>query len=184
MVIGGITGYGAVSRLAETTRKVQTQSLKGSEKAALRDSVEISKEGLESLKNSEGFTEEAVSGTEDREIAGALETAEETEQGEETQDTDEVTSEKTGTSMGINAGKLARMLAAAKTRSQVRAVIALIESDIKECDAGKAQGAEVDESSYKAAQRLLEQARSDLNKADDREATPQEEMAQALASLM
>ena len=181
MVIGGITGYGAVSRLAETTRKVQTQSLKGSEKAALRDSVEISKEGLESLKNSEGFTEEAVSGTEDREIAGALETAEETEQGE---NSDEVTSEKTGTSMGINAGKLARMLAAAKTRSQVRAVIALIESDIKECDAGKAQGADVDESSYKAAQRLLEQARSDLNKADDREATPQEEMAQALASLM
>ena len=52
MVIGGITGYGAVSRLAETTRKVQTQSLKGGEKAALRDSVEISKEGLESLKNS------------------------------------------------------------------------------------------------------------------------------------
>lgn len=181
MVIGGITGYGAVSRLAETTRKAQTQSLKGSEKAALRDSVEISKEGLESLKNSEGFTEEAVSGTEDREIAGALETAEETEQGE---NSDEVTSEKTGTSMGINAGKLARMLAAAKTRSQVRAVIALIEADIKECDAGKAQGAEVDESSYKAAQRLLEQARSDLNKADDREATPQEEMAQALASLM
>jgi len=181
MVIGGITGYGAVSRLAETTRKVQTQSLKGGEKAALRDSVEISKEGLESLKNSEGFTEEAVSDTEDREITGALETAEETEQGE---NSDEVTSEKTSTSMGINAGKLARMLAAAKTRSQVRAVIALIEADIKECDAGKAQGADVDESSYKAAQRLLEQARSDLNKADDREATPQEEMAQALASLM
>ena len=181
MVIGGITGYGAVSRLAETTRKVRTQGPEGGEKKPLRDSIEISKEGLESLKNSESFAKEAANGTEDREIAGALETAEETEQGE---NSDEVTSEKTGTSMGINAGKLARMLAAAKTRSQVRAVIALIESDIKECDAGKAQGAEVDESSYKAAQRLLEQARSDLNKADDREATPQEEMAQALASLM
>lgn len=184
MAIGGITGYRAVSRLAETTRKVRTQGPEGGEKAALRDSVKISKEGLESLKNSESFAKEAANGTQDSESAGTLETAEETEQGEETQGTDEVTSEKTSTSMGINAGKLARMLAAAKTRSQVRAVIALIESDIKECDAGKAQGADVDESSYKAAQRLLEQARSDLNKADDREATPQEEMAQALASLM
>ena len=181
MVVGGITGHRTVSRLGETARKAQAQSPEGGEKVPLRDIIEISKEGLESLKKSEGFLAETASGTEDREITDALENAEETEQSE---NSDEVTSEKTGTSMGINAGKLARMLAAAKTKAQVRAVIALIESDIKECDAGKAQGAEVDESSYKAAQRLLEQAKSDLNKADDREATPQEEMAQALASLM
>ena len=92
----------------------------------------------------------------------------------------------TGTSgcVGINAAKLARMLAAAKTRAQVQAVIAKIEADLKECEAGKARGMDVDEASVQAAEQLLQEAKSRLASADDREATPQEEIASALASLM
>ena len=86
--------------------------------------------------------------------------------------------------VGINAGKLARMLAAAKTRSQVQAVMSKIRSDLSECEAGKNQGMDVDEESVKAAKQLLQEAKSRMSSAENREATPQEEMAAAIASLM
>ena len=86
--------------------------------------------------------------------------------------------------VGINAGKLARMLAAAKTRSQVQAVMSKIQSDLSECEAGKNNGMDVDEESVKAAKLLLQEAKSKMGSAENREATPQEEMAAAIASLM
>ena len=86
--------------------------------------------------------------------------------------------------VGINTAKLARMLAAAKTRSQIQAVVAKIQADLDECEAGKARGMDVDEASVQAAEQLLQEAKSQLAGAEDREATPQEEMASALASLM
>ena len=43
---------------------------------------------------------------------------------------------------------------------------------------------DVDEASYSAAEQLLQQARKQLGQAENREATPEEEMASALASLM
>ena len=86
--------------------------------------------------------------------------------------------------MGINAGKLARMLAAAKTRSQVQAVVAKIQADLNQCDAGKEQGMDVDETSVQAAEQLLQQAKSRMGSAENREATPEEELASALAGLM
>lgn len=92
--------------------------------------------------------------------------------------------EKSSGMVGINAGKLARMLAAAKTRSQVQAVMSKIQSDLSECEAGKNQGMDVDEESVKAAKQLLQEAKSRLGSAENREATPQEEMAAAIASLM
>lgn len=76
------------------------------------------------------------------------------------------------------------MLAAAKTRSQVQSVIAKIEADLKECDAGEAQGLDVDGASVEAAERLLQEAKSCLGSTEDREAAPEEEMAFALNSLM
>ena len=93
-------------------------------------------------------------------------------------------SEKVSGCVAINAQKLARMLAAAKTRSQIRAIMAKIQSDLKECETGKAQGLDVDEASVSAAESLLSQAKSQMATADDREPTPEEEMAQAMASLM
>ena len=99
---------------------------------------------------------------------------------------EEAAGDQSGSSgrVGINAAKLARMLAAAKTRSQVQAVIAKIQADLKECEAGAEQGMDVDEASVEAAERLLQEAKSRLGSAEDREATPQEELASALASLM
>ena len=113
------------------------------------------------------------------------ETEETTIKEEEGPDNSEETgSERSGGWVGINAAKLARMLAAAKTRSQVQAVMDMIMSDLRECDAGKEQGYDVDEASVKAAESLLEEAKSRMSSAEDREPTPQEEMASALASLM
>ena len=108
--------------------------------------------------------------------------AEEAQTGQE----EEASGDQTGSSgkVGINAGKLARMLAAAKTRAQVQAVIAKIQADLNECEAGKNNGMDVDEASVKAAQQLLQQAHSQMGSAENREATPEEEMAAALASLM
>ena len=88
------------------------------------------------------------------------------------------------TSIGINAAKLARKLSAAKTQSQIRAIIAEIQSDLKECESGKAQGADVDEASVQAAEQLLQEARQRMGQAENREPTPEEEMASALASLL
>ena len=107
------------------------------------------------------------------------------EQEEQTgQEESEKDENRSGGMVGINAGKLARMLAAAKTRSQVQAVIAKIQSDLSECEAGKNQGMDVDENSVKAAKQLLEEAKSRMSSAENRAATPQEEMAAALAALM
>lgn len=93
-------------------------------------------------------------------------------------------SAKSGGCVGINAAKLARMLAAAKTRAQVQAVMAKIRADLRECDAGKEQGLDVDEASVSAAEHLLQEAKSRLGSAENREATPEEELASALASLL
>ena len=110
---------------------------------------------------------------------------EETVEDEDAAESDEeIESESVGVSMGINAAKLARMLAAAKTRSQVQAVMEMIQSDLRECDAGKQQGYDVDEASVQAAESLLEEAKSRMSSAEDREPTPQEEMMSAIASLM
>lgn len=104
---------------------------------------------------------------------------------EETIDDDEeITSESVSQSIGINAGKLARKLAAAKTKAQVQMVIAEVQQDLAECEAGRENGAIVDENSVQAAQEVLNQANQRLNEVDDREATPEEEMAFSLAGLM
>ncbi len=99
-------------------------------------------------------------------------------------DSKEITSESVSESIGINAGKLARKLAAAKTRAQVQMVIAEVQQDLAECEAGRENGAIVDENSVQAAQEVLNQANQRLNEVDDREATPEEEMAFSLAGLM
>ena len=91
---------------------------------------------------------------------------------------------RSGGMVGINASKLARMLASAKTRSQVQAVIAKIQSDLNECDAGRNQGLDVNEESVKRAEQLMQEAKSRMNSVENREATPEEKMAAALASLM
>ena len=61
--------------------------------------------------------------------------------------------------------------------------MAEIQSDLRECESGEAQGMDVDEASVEAAERLLQKARQRMGQAENREPTPEEEMASALASL-
>ncbi len=151
---------------------------------------------INNRKETAEIVDEPVSDTPERDRVefsdeGLAANAEEHQQEEETVEDDEavesdgeIESESVGVSMGINAAKLARMLAAAKTRSQVQAVMDMIMSDLRECDAGKEKGYDVDEASVSAAESLLEEAKSRMSSAEDREPTPQEEMMSALASLM
>lgn len=65
--------------------------------------------------------------------------AEETEESEIAEDA-EKESETIGGSVGVNVGKTARKIAAAKTTSQLRAVIAEIKGDMQEVKAGIEKG--------------------------------------------
>ncbi len=141
---------------------------------------------LEELLNKADENGELILGDDEMKLFGEAAKALDPTQNEENADGEEEGGESESVSgcMGINAAKLARMLAAAKTRSQVQAVMDLIQSDLRECDAGKEQGLDVDEASVQAAESLLEKAKSRMSSAEDREPTPQEEMMSALASLM
>ena len=142
-------------------------------------------------KNVKGFEElaaqqekaEAIIGEWQEQIV-AIEEGKNSDEAVEKQEETDKDQNKSSGMVGINAGKLARMLASAKTRSQVQAVIAKIQSDLQECEAGKNNGMDVDEESVKAAEQLLQEAKSRMSSAENREATPEEEMAAALASLM
>ena len=118
-----------------------------------------------------------------RNISATIKLLERSDNSASAEEAEETESESVGGSVGINAAKLARKLAAAKTQSQIRAIIAEIQSDLKECENGVAQGMDVDEASVEAAERLLQEARQRMGQAESREATPEEEMASMLASL-
>lgn len=158
---------------ASKARDIQ-ESVIGDEPA--RTGAKVDADGKESLDSIEISEEGRLAAEQEKQTKSAQPAPVEEEK-------DEV-SESQGGKVGINAGKLARMLAAAKTRSQVQAVVAKIQADLNECDAGKEQGMDVDEASVRAAEQLLQQAKSRMGSAENREATPEEELASALAGLM
>ena len=92
-------------------------------------------------------------------------------------------SETIGGSVGVNVGKTARKIAAAKTTSQLRAVIAEIKGDMQEVKAGIEKGW-CDESEMEKVNSLMAQAQNRMGQVEDREATPEEENMFAMASLM
>ena len=150
------------------------------------DRIEISEKAFLHLKvtgKQEDTTETAEAETDLPEDAENILSSDIPEE-ETVDDNEEITSESVSQSIGINAGKLARKLAAAKTKAQVQMVIAEVQQDLAECEAGRENGAIVDENSVQAAQEVLNQANQRLNEVDDREATPEEEMAFSLAGLM
>ena len=108
--------------------------------------------------------------------------AEETEESEIAEDA-EKESETIGGSVGVNVGKTARKIAAAKTTSQLRAVIAEIKGDMQEVKAGIEKGW-CDESEMEKVNSLMAQAQNRMGQVEDREATPEEENMFAMASLM
>ncbi len=179
--------YGSICNV--TTSKSQPKS----EENGKYDVIEISKEGLEQLQNQqEQKTETYKAETIIEDVAQLIE--EETpvkdfvdeQKKEATQESEVETHEATsvGTSMAINVGKLARKLAAAKTREQVQAVMQEIRQDIDECEAGREQGATVEEANINAAKNLLSQASQKVSQVSNNEATPEEEMAFLMAGLM
>ena len=106
---------------------------------------------------------------------------EEIEEAEVTEDASE--NETVSTSIGVNVGKTARKIAAAKTREQLRTVINEIKSDMQEVKDGLEKGwcdeAELDKVKY-----LMSLAQKRMGQVEDREATPQEENMFAFAKLM
>ena len=175
-------------RKDELNEKLRTEARENAEKMIerVREKNKEAADKLEELLNKAEETGELVLGDEDmRWFSSAAKSLEALQKKDDANDEEAGgESSKSSGCVGINAQKLARMLAAAKTRAQVQAVMAQIRSDLKECDSGKAQGMDVDEASYAAAQQLLQQAQQQLGRSENREATPEEEMASALASLM
>ena len=114
---------------------------------------------------------------EDAIVEETLETEEETE---------EVSEEESTTvsgKVGVNVGKTARKIAAAKTKDQLRAVIAEIEGDIQEVQAGIEKGW-CDQTELDKANSLMAMAQNRMGQVEDRQATPEEEKMFAMASLM
>ena len=109
--------------------------------------------------------------------------AEEMAETEDTETSSEEESETISGKVGVNVGKTARKIAAAKTTSQLRAVIAEIKGDMQEVKAGIEKGW-CDESEMEKVNSLMAQAQNRMGQVEDREATPQEENMFALASLM
>ena len=108
---------------------------------------------------------------------------EETEETEKAEDTSDKESEKVSRSIGVNVAKTARKITAAKTTSQLRAVIAEIKNDMQEVKEGIKNGW-CDESEMEKVNSLMAQAQNRMGQVEDREATPEEENMFALASLM
>ena len=108
---------------------------------------------------------------------------EETEETEKVEDTSDKESEKVSRSIGVNVAKTARKIAAAKTTSQLRAVITEIKNDMQEVKEGIKNGW-CDEAEMEKVNSLMAQAQNRMGQVEDREATPEEENMFALASLM
>ena len=108
---------------------------------------------------------------------------EETEKVEAQEEDSETESESIGGKVGVNVGKTARKIEAAKTKTQLRAVIAEISGDMQEVKAGIEKGW-CDESEMEKVNQLMAMAQNKMGQVDDREATPEEENLFALASLM
>ncbi len=185
---GNYCCFAVTERKDEMNEELRAQAQENAEKllSAVREKNAEAADRLASLMSEAQEKGVLILDEEDMKLFGEAAKALEATEGEaEDVGGDEaIGSEKVSGCVAINAQKLARMLAAAKTRSQIRAIMAKIQSDLKECETGKAQGLDVDEASVSAAESLLSQAKSQMATADDREPTPEEEMAQAMASLM
>ena len=111
------------------------------------------------------------------------EKSEETSEAAENKEVSEEESETISGKVGVNVGKTARKIAAAKTKTQLRAVMAEIAGDMQEVKAGIEKGW-CDESEMEKVNSLMAQAQNRMGQVDDREATPEEENMFAMASLM
>lgn len=92
-------------------------------------------------------------------------------------------SETVSGKVGVNVGKTARKISAAKTKEQLRMVMAEIKSDAQVVKAGIEKGW-CDETELDKVEMLMSMAQNRMGQVEDREATPEEESMFALASLL
>ena len=76
--------------------------------------------------------------------------------------------EKVNGKVAFNADKRARQLAAATSKSQVRAILNLLQSDLEQCKDG-VKNQMCDEDEVKKVQAMIERAEKRLNEVDDKE---------------
>lgn len=92
-------------------------------------------------------------------------------------------SETMSVSVGVNVGKTARKISAAKTKEQLRMVIAEIRNDMQVVKDALGKGW-CDEAEMDKVNMLMPMAQNRMGQVEDREATPEEENLFAMASLM
>ena len=109
--------------------------------------------------------------------------SEETSEPEEKYKPTEEESETVSGKVGVNVGKTARKIAAAKTKDQLMVVIAEIKGDMQEVKDGIEKGW-CDEAEMDKVKLLMSMAQNRMGQVEDREATPEEENMFAMASLM
>ena len=85
--------------------------------------------------------------------------------------------------VGINAAKLAAKISAARTASQLQTVISDIASDLRDVEEGLANGW-CSQAEVAKARALMAMAQGKMGQVDNRDATPEEESAFNMASLM
>ena len=98
-------------------------------------------------------------------------------------DEGEVTTESTSKSVAVNEQKRRRQIAAAATRGDMQAIIALLEQDLKEVEAGLEENA-CDEREVEKVKALLSEAKQKMASLPDREPTPEEQAIMMMNTLM
>ena len=98
-------------------------------------------------------------------------------------DDGEVTMESTSKSVGVNEQKRRRQIAAAATRGDMQAIIALLEQDLQEVEAALEENA-CDEREVEKVKALLSEAKQKMSSLPDREPTPEEQAIMMMNTLM
>ncbi|SFG36118.1 hypothetical protein [Oribacterium sp. WCC10] len=98
-------------------------------------------------------------------------------------DDGEVTTESTSKSVAVNEQKRRRQIAAAATRGDMQAIIALLEQDLQEVEAGLEENA-CDEREVEKVKALLSEAKQKMASLPDREPTPEEQAIMMMNTLM
>lgn len=91
----------------------------------------------------------------------------------------EVTMESSKSTVGFNGEKIKRQMAAAATKNDMKAVLALIEEDIKTLEDGLKNNM-CDAAEVEKAKKMLEQAKERMAKLPDRASTPEEQTIMAV----
>ncbi|MBE6075012.1 MAG: hypothetical protein E7202_10950 [Selenomonas ruminantium] len=95
----------------------------------------------------------------------------------------EMTMESSKTTVGINADKWRRQIAAAATRGDMQDVVALLEQDLQQLEEGLRLN-QCDAAEVEKAKKLLEQAKERMGRLPDRAATTAEETAMTVNMLI